>query len=36
VHPSSILRQRDDSARAEAYEAFVSDLRQVRRLSRAL
>jgi uracil-DNA glycosylase len=35
VHPSSILRQPDDAARAEAYEAFVTDLRQVRRLSRA-
>ena len=35
VHPSSILRQPDDAARAEAYEAFVADLRQIRRLSRA-
>lgn len=35
VHPSSILRQPDDAARTEAYEAFVADLRQIRRLSRA-
>jgi uracil-DNA glycosylase len=34
VHPSSILRQPDDAARTEAYEAFVADLRQIRRLSR--
>jgi len=34
VHPSSILRQPDDTARAEAYEAFVADLRQIRRLVR--
>jgi uracil-DNA glycosylase family protein len=35
VHPSSILRQPDDAARTEAYEAFVADLRRVRHLSRA-
>lgn len=35
VHPSSVLRQPDDAARAEAYEAFVADLRQIRRLSLA-
>ncbi len=29
VHPSSILRQRDEAARQEAYRAFVDDLRQV-------
>jgi len=34
VHPSSILRQ-PDAAQAQAYEAFVADLRQIRRLSRA-
>lgn len=34
VHPSSILRQPDDAARSEAYEAFVADLRRIRRLSR--
>lgn len=34
VHPSSILRQPDDAARTEAYEAFVADLRRIRRLSR--
>ncbi|MBV8301809.1 MAG: uracil-DNA glycosylase, partial [Candidatus Dormibacteraeota bacterium] len=27
VHPSSILRARDDSARQAAYAAFVADLR---------
>lgn len=34
VHPSSILRQPGDAARAEAYDAFIADLRQIRRLSR--
>ena len=29
VHPSAILRSRTDAERAEAYEAFVSDLRGV-------
>jgi DNA polymerase len=29
VHPSSILRSRSDAERAEAYEAFVADLRGV-------
>jgi uracil-DNA glycosylase len=32
VHPSSILRARDDAARAEAMEAFIGDLRPVARL----
>ncbi len=31
VHPSSILRQRDEDARQEAYRAFVDDLREVAR-----
>jgi DNA polymerase len=35
VHPSSILRQPDDAARTEAYEAFVADLLRIRCLSRA-
>jgi len=34
VHPSSILRQPGDAARAEAYDAFIADLRQITRLSR--
>jgi DNA polymerase len=29
VHPSSILRERDDAARAEAMAAFVDDLKNV-------
>lgn len=29
VHPSSILRQRDEAARQEAYRGFVDDLREV-------
>jgi DNA polymerase len=29
VHPSSILRARDDAARRTAYDAFVADLEQV-------
>ena len=29
VHPSSILRQRDEDARQEAYRGFVEDLREV-------
>ena len=32
VHPSSILRAPDEAARAEAMEAFISDLRPVSRL----
>jgi uracil-DNA glycosylase len=32
VHPSSILRARDESERREAYEAFVADLKVVARL----
>jgi DNA polymerase len=32
VHPSSILRARDDAERREAYEAFVADLRVVAKL----
>jgi uracil-DNA glycosylase len=32
VHPSPILRAPDEAARREAYEAFVADLRVVRRL----
>jgi len=32
VHPSSILRAPDEAARAEAMEAFISDLRPVARL----
>ena len=29
VHPSSILRERDDTTRADAMEAFVEDLKKV-------
>jgi hypothetical protein len=29
VHPSSILRARDDDERRAAYRAFVEDLEQV-------
>jgi uracil-DNA glycosylase family protein len=29
VHPSSILRERDDASRADAMEAFVEDLKKV-------
>ena len=32
VHPSSILRQRDDAARQAEYAAFVDDLKAVARL----
>jgi len=32
VHPSSILRARDEAERREAYEAFVADLRAVTKL----
>jgi DNA polymerase len=32
VHPSSILRQRDDAARQAEYAAFVDDLRAVAKL----
>jgi len=31
VHPSSILRQRDEDARQEAYRGLVADLREVAR-----
>ena len=31
VHPSSILRQRDEDARQEAYRGLVEDLREVAR-----
>jgi uracil-DNA glycosylase len=31
VHPSSILRQRDEHARQEAYQGLVEDLREVAR-----
>jgi uracil-DNA glycosylase len=33
VHPSSILRARDESERREAYQAFVDDLKVVAKLS---
>jgi DNA polymerase len=33
VHPSSLLRQPDEAARAEAYAAFVADLRRARDLA---
>jgi probable DNA metabolism protein len=33
VHPSSLLRQPDEAARAAAYRAFVEDLRRARRLA---
>ncbi len=33
VHPSSLLRQPDEAARAAAYGAFVEDLRRARALS---
>lgn len=36
VHPSSILRLREADARAQAFDAFVADLRQVRRLADTL
>ena len=32
VHPSSILRARDEAERRQAYEAFVADLRAVAKL----
>ena len=32
VHPSSILRARDEAERREAYEAFVADLEVVAKL----
>jgi DNA polymerase len=32
VHPSSILRARDEAERREAYAAFVADLRAVANL----
>jgi DNA polymerase len=35
VHPSSILRAPDDTARGEATEAFVRDLKQVAKMLRA-
>ena len=31
THPSSILRQRDEDARQEAYRGLVADLREVAR-----
>jgi DNA polymerase len=31
IHPSAILRERDDAARHAAFEAFVADLRVVQR-----
>ncbi len=31
IHPSAILRERDEPARAEAFDAFVADLRVVQR-----
>jgi DNA polymerase len=31
IHPSAILRERDEPAREEAFEAFVADLRVVQR-----
>jgi uracil-DNA glycosylase len=34
VHPASILRERDDAAREEAFDAFVRDLRMVARAIR--
>jgi DNA polymerase len=34
VHPSSILRERDDATRADAMEAFVDDLKKVAALLR--
>jgi DNA polymerase len=33
VHPSSLLRIRDDDDRALAYDALVNDLRSARRLA---
>jgi hypothetical protein len=33
VHPSSILRTRDDESRQAEYEAFVQNLRQVAHLA---
>jgi probable DNA metabolism protein len=33
VHPSSLLRQPDEAARAAAYQAFVDDLRQAHALA---
>ena len=32
VHPSSILRARDEGERREAYDAFVADLKAVAKL----
>jgi hypothetical protein len=34
VHPASILRERDDAAREEAFDAFVRDLQWVARAIR--
>jgi DNA polymerase len=34
VHPSSILRSRDEASRQENRQAFVTDLRQAARLAR--
>jgi DNA polymerase len=36
VHPSSLLREPDPAARADAYHAFVEDLKQARRLAERL
>ena len=33
VHPSSLLRQQDDAARAASYDAFVRDLKKSARLA---
>ena len=35
IHPSAILRERDEPARAEAFAGFVADLREVQRLGTA-
>jgi DNA polymerase len=32
VHPSSLLRVPEQDRKAEAYEAFVADLRRIRRM----
>ncbi len=33
VHPSSLLRQPDEAAKAAAYQAFVGDLKRARALA---
>jgi uracil-DNA glycosylase family protein len=35
IHPSAILRERDQPARAAAFDGFVADLREVQRLGTA-